>query len=312
MRATALHTAALMIAVALQAAAVIGQQGDDGVARVALTFDDLPVHSALPPGVTRGAIATRIVDALKARRSPPVYGFINAKALRDEPDARDALTIWRDAGFPLGNHGYAHLDLHKNTAREFEGDIIANEPMLQSLMPGDGWAWFRYPFLNEGNTTAKHRRIADFLRARKYRVAPVTLSFDDWAYSEPYARCARLDDRAAIDQLKASYMKRANESLTRGQQAARTLFGRDIHHILLLHVGAFTAVMLPDVLDLLEARRFTLTTLPEAAADAVYATAMVFPESRSGTLFDQLLSGRKTPLPQWQEDPFAMLAKLCP
>ena len=98
------------------------------MARVAITFDDLPVHAALPPGVTRAEIATRIVDTLRARRSPPVYGFINAKALADEPGSIAALRIWRDAGFLLGNHGYAHLDLALNTTSAIEEDIIANEP----------------------------------------------------------------------------------------------------------------------------------------------------------------------------------------
>ena len=31
----------------------------------------------------------------------------------------------------------------------------------------------------------------------------------------------------------------ADDSLTRGQAAARTIFGRDIKHIMLLHIGGF-------------------------------------------------------------------------
>ncbi len=92
----------------------------------------------------------------------------------------------------------------------------------------------------------------------------------------------RHSDQAAIDWLGASYLKRAAESLPRGQQAARALFGRDINHILLLHMGAFTALMLPDVLDLLAASGVTLTTLEDAAADASYATTLDIPSRRSG------------------------------
>ena len=303
--------ACLAMAVVVHVVDVIGQQRDSTVARVAITFDDLPVHSALPPGVTRAEIATRIVETLRARRSPPVYGFINAKALADEPGSIAALRIWRDAGFLLGNHGYAHLDLALNTTSAIEEDIIANEATLKSLMPDGGWRWFRYPFLSEGDTAAKHRRIVAVLGARGYRIAQVTLSFDDWAYSEPYARCAGIRDQAAIDWLRASFLKRAAESLTRGQQAARALFGRDISHILLLHLGAFTALMLPDVLDLLDAHGVALTTLEDAAADSSYAAALDLPSSRSGPLLDQLMSGRKTPMPKWQEDPFDRLTTIC-
>jgi peptidoglycan/xylan/chitin deacetylase (PgdA/CDA1 family) len=300
---------ALIIAVTMHAAVVLGQPRES--ARVALTVDDLPVHAALPPGVTRSDIATQIVRALRARGSPPVYGFVNARALVEQPELIDALTIWRDAGFPLANHGFAHLDLHASSPSAFENDIIANEPTLQRLMPNGGWRWFRYPNLNEGDTAQNHQRILRFLKARDYQVAQVTLNFDDWAYSEPYARCAAIGDQSAIEWLKTSYLRRAAESLPRAQQAARTLFGRDIKYILLLHAGALTALMLPDVLDLLAARGFTLTTLEEASADAAYATTLPFPSRRSGTLFDQLMSARGTPMPPWQEDTFGRLATIC-
>jgi peptidoglycan-N-acetylglucosamine deacetylase len=36
-------------------------------ARVALTFDDLPAHGPVPPGLTRVDIADRIVEALRSR-----------------------------------------------------------------------------------------------------------------------------------------------------------------------------------------------------------------------------------------------------
>ena len=312
MRTQLRHWSWAILAIAIaEAAMVIAQPGETRSARVALTFDDLPVHAALPTGVTRTDIATRIVTTLRARRTPAVYGFINAQPLADESALSSVLTTWREAGHLLGNHGFAHQNLHKTTAVEFEHDITSNEPTLQSLMPDGRWRWFRFPFLNEGNTPEQHQRIADFLKGRGYRTAQVTLSFDDWAYSDPYARCASKGDQAAIEQLKTSYLKRAAESLPRGQRVARDLFGRDIEHIMLLHIGAVTALLLPDVLDLLDAQGFTLTTLEEAASDAAYTTPLPFPSSRSGTFFDQLMSARKTPMPKWQEDPFDMLSRLC-
>ena len=45
---------------------------------VALTFDDLPAHGPLPPGVTRLDVAKSIISTLKAANAPQVYGFINA------------------------------------------------------------------------------------------------------------------------------------------------------------------------------------------------------------------------------------------
>ena len=46
-----------------------------GVAQeVALTFDDLPAHGPLPPGMTRLEVAKSIIATLKAANAPQVYG----------------------------------------------------------------------------------------------------------------------------------------------------------------------------------------------------------------------------------------------
>jgi (4-O-methyl)-D-glucuronate---lignin esterase len=257
-------------------------------ASVALTFDDLPIHGPLPPGLTRVDIARAIIDALRSRGAPPVYGFVNAKPIAEHPEEGQFLQVWRDAGFPLGNHAFSHMDLHANPAEAFEQDVLANEPTLKASMGAQDWHWFRYPYLREGETLEKYRQVATFLKKHDYHVAEVTLSFDDYAYNEPYVRCLGKNDTQAIEWLKQSFLTRAEESLSRGQEKSRALVGRDVSHIMLLHVGAFQTVMFPRLLDLLQQRGFTLTTLEEASKDAIYATA---PERRSrwsGTLLEQM------------------------
>src|SRR5262249_18953872 len=154
----------------------------------------------------------------------------------------------------------------------FEQDIVANEPTLEKFMAGQDWHWLRYPFLREGDTADKHHAVRAFLTAHGYRIAQVTLSFDDYAYNEPYARCVAKGDRAGTVWLEKSFLTRADEDLTRGQEMARTLFQHDIPHVMLLHIGAFEAIMFPRLLELLDQRGFTLIPLPTAASDPAYAT----------------------------------------
>jgi peptidoglycan/xylan/chitin deacetylase (PgdA/CDA1 family) len=156
-----------------------------GAPEVALTFDDLPSHGPLPPGLTRVDIASSIIHALQAAHSPPVYGFVNAKRLDEDPSSMQVLQLWRDAGFPLGNHTFSHIDLNKNSVDAFEKDLLAGEPSLQKLMAAQDWHWLRFPFLNEGDTVEKHHAIAVFLKDHGYRIAEVTLSFGDYAYNDP-------------------------------------------------------------------------------------------------------------------------------
>ncbi len=279
-------------------------------ARVALTFDDLPSHGPLPPGMSRVDVANSIIESLRRHHAPAVYGFINAKAVADRAEDIEVLRVWRAAGLPLGNHAYSHMDLHANAVSAFEEDVFGNESTLQSLMGSDDWHWFRYPYLREGDTAEKHRAVLAFLGERHYKVAQVTLSFDDYAYNEPYARCLAKNDTQGIEWLKDSFLSRAADSLARGQEAARQLFGRDIKHVMLLHIGGFQTVMLSPLLDLLASRGFTLTTLEDAQADDAYASAPDLTANWHGTLLDQLMTARRLPLPP-DDGVFEKLAALC-
>jgi len=296
--------ATLLLALVASAAPALA----DG--RLALTFDDLPIHSALPADTTRSDIARSIVATLGSAKAPPTFGFVNAKGLKDAPETAEFLQIWRAAGHPLGNHAYSHMDLHKNSVADFEQDIVAGEPALRAAMGDEDWHWFRYPYLREGDTLEKRHAIAGFLKERGYRVAEVTMSFDDYAYNEPYARCLARKDTAGLEWLKESYLGRAAASLAEGQRGAREIYGRDIPHVMLLHVGAFQMVMLPRLMDLLKEKGFTLTTLPEAQADPAYAMDSDVATKDGSTLLERMRLIRRIPPPP-PDDFFARIGTLC-
>lgn len=287
--------------IAAQDPALKPNDREAGSMRLALTFDDLPVHAALPPTVSRADVARAILAALRAHGAPPVYGFVNAKGLDEAPANADVLRLWRDAGHALGNHTFSHMDLDANDAEAFEQDIVANEPVLRSYMGDEGWRWLRFPYLHEGNTAEKRRVVAEWLEERGYRVAKADVNFDDWAYNDPYARCSAKDDRAAIDWMKARYIERAGASITATRAADARLHGHDVPHVMLLHFGAFDAVMMPALLDLLEARGAKFVTLEQAQGAA---TGQDGPAGQAGPA---------TPRPQARpaDDTLTRLSSLC-
>jgi len=278
---------------------------------IALTFDDLPAHGPLPNGLTREDIANSIIKALQDAHSPQVYGFVNAKRLEEDPSTAQVLQLWRDAGFPLGNHTFSHMDLNTNSLDAFEQNLLADEPTLQKFMGDQDWHWLRFPFLREGDTVEKHHAIAAFLKEYRYKVAEVTLSFGDYAYNEPYARCLAKNDYVGIEQLKQSYMSGAAESLVQGEKMSNLVYGRDIKHVMLLHIGAFETVMFPQLLDLLKQRGFKLITLQEAASDPAYATDPDLPSNWGGTFLQQMMIAKHIPLPVDSEDRLAKIDTLC-
>lgn len=282
-----------------------------GAREVALTFDDLPVHGPLPVGMTRLEIASSVIRSLQAAHAPPSYGFVNAKSLEQEPSSVAVLEAWRAAQFPLGNHTFSHMDLSTNSAEGFEQDLIADESILKKYMGSEDWHWLRFPFLDEGDGLAKHRALQAFLEEHGYRVAEVTLSFGDYAYSVPYARCLAKSDQQGLGQLKQSYLDAAAKSLEQGRALSVELFGRDIKHVMLLHIGSIEAVMLPQLLELLKQRGFTLVTLAQAESDPAYSMHPDPPDHWNGTFLEQMMRARHLAMPKDSTDWLSKLDAVC-
>lgn len=235
---------------------------------LAISMDDLPAHATLPPGVTRIGVAQRIIGAFKAAGVVDVHGFINGASIEREPGSDAVLAAWRKAGFTLGNHGWSHANLDTLSVAGFATEVERNERLLAAA--GGDWHWFRYPFIAEGSDPAKRDAARLYLAARGYRIAAVTMSFGDYAWNEPYARCVARHDDAGIARLETTFLAAADGEVARARLMAHRLYGRDIPLVLLLHIGAFDARMMPRLLALYQVRGFSFTSLPAAERDPAY------------------------------------------
>lgn len=295
--------------VALAVLAAVPASAADARSKVALTFDDMPVHAAMPPGRTRSQMTRDIVAALQSARAT-AFGFVNAKTI-DGPDAEDVLRVWREAGLPLGNHAFSHMDLHANPVDAFLADVAANEPVLERLMGQEDWRFFRFPNLNAGETSEKRRAVEAWLAARGYRVAEVTIDFSDWGYHGAYARCLAKGDTAAVGVLKKTYLEEAARSIDAARAEARAVYGREIAHVMLLHLGDLNAVMTKPLLGLLSSRSFEVVPLAEAQKDPVYAKRPDVALPHGATLFTQVRAEKGLPPVPARESVLPKLAELC-
>jgi peptidoglycan/xylan/chitin deacetylase (PgdA/CDA1 family) len=280
--------------------------------KMALTFDDLPAHSALPPGVSRMDVAGRLLAAFHDAGTGPVYGFVNGVQEEREPDSVGVLSLWRAAGHPLGNHTWTHMGLGSNSVANWEADLVRNEPLLEKHMAGQDWRWLRYPYLHEGETPEKHVAARKVLKAHGYRVASVTMSFGDYAWNEPYARCMAKGDAAAVAVLETSYLKAAKDSLDFERAVSNTLYGRDIPYVLLMHAGAFDARMMPRLLKMYQDNGVTFVGLEEAERDKFYAADFKTEATAVPTTLEEAAKAKGVALPQ-QAPPWggASLDKMC-
>lgn len=236
---------------------------------VTLTFDDLPEHGPFPEGEYAIQATRAITTALKKAGVRHAYGFVNGAQVDRDPALVVGLTEWRKEGFTLANHGWSHARLDDLTLGRFAEELSRNE----SALGPDAPRYFRYPFLAEGRDPALRDAARRTLADRGYAIAPVDIDWSDWAYNGAYARCTKRRDRAAIARLEAAFLADAEAATRQARATAQALYGREIPYVVLLHSGAFTARMLPRLLELYDGMEFFHASMEEALFDPAHAAA---------------------------------------
>jgi peptidoglycan/xylan/chitin deacetylase (PgdA/CDA1 family) len=281
----------------MSAATVIATVASARAQQIAFTWDDLPAHGALPSGETRVEIGRKLIAAMKEAHMPPFYGFVNGVFTQDEPLSAPMLKEWRDAGLQLGNHTWSHMNLNQHSLAEWEADTLKNEALLKTYMGDEDWHWLRYPNLAEGDTPQKRDGARKFLAEHGYKIAGVTMSFGDYLYNGPYARCVAKNDAASIAQLEASYLGAADATIDYTRAMSKALYGRDIPYVLLMHVGALDARMLPRLLKLYHDRGFSFISLQDAEKDAFYRNDLDLSLPPVPDSLEEAMRARNLPLP---------------
>ncbi|HVR30402.1 MAG TPA: polysaccharide deacetylase family protein [Thermoanaerobaculia bacterium] len=267
---------AVAVLVLITAGCVAPLPGAEESRRMAITVDDLPVA---PPGrhTTRQQeeITQRLLAVLAAHDAPTI-GFVNESKIEVDgavdPRRVALLERWLAAGHELGNHGYAHLDLHRVDPETWMADVLRGERVTRPLVEARGGElrWFRHPFLHTGRSVEVQRRTAAFLAEHGYRIAPVTVDNGEWIYADAYADAWNRGDRGTMRRLGEDYVRYMLEVVEYYESQSRAIAGELIPQSLLVHAYALNADWLDPLLDRLEARAYRWVTLDEATRHPAY------------------------------------------
>jgi peptidoglycan/xylan/chitin deacetylase (PgdA/CDA1 family) len=237
---------------------------------VAITVDDIPGTVDAAPGYPKSRVMAEIIRTLRAHQVAQVVGFANGVAA-EGPDALAGLSAWVEAGFEIGNHSYSHRSARDLSVPDFLADVAQNQAFLLPLLSGKRPVYFRFPYLERGNSPSERIQITQGLARDGYRVANVSIDFADWAFVSAYTRCAARGDQAALQALSEAYLQHASAALFWSVEAGQRLFARSIPQVLLLHAHLATAQNLDALLRAYEREGVVWIGLDEALRDPAYA-----------------------------------------
>ena len=275
-------TAVLALPAAAQKAGTIrpatgGQTSSTRLREVVVTFDDLPFVAGRPMGIDEQERLTKgLVDMITRYRIPAI-GFVNEDKLEVQgnvdPRRVDLLRRWTKAGLELGNHTYAHLDLHQVSAERYRDDILRGEKTTRELMAEvkQKPRFFRHPFLHTGRDTVIRHGVESFLEDHGYRVAPVTIDNYDYVFARAYDRAIATKDTSLQRRVRVEYLDYMDRVLMYYERQSIALMGRNIPHVLLLHANTLNAHTFELLVNGYKKRGYSFVPLPQALQDQAYS-----------------------------------------
>lgn len=236
-------------------------------AEIAVTLDDLPyaVSSRVTPG--EGRIIVESINRTLKQYGVKAMGF--AVGERITPESRAALMAFVEAGHTIGNHSWSHPDYNTLTPDEFMAETARTDRAISPWVT-EG-RFYRFPFLHQGETPENREASAKVLADLGYRNVPVSIDDDDYQFNSDYMDALESGDPKAAQDVVVKYLEHMKERTAYFQTLAKEKFGRDVKHIVLLHMNKINADHLGALLAWYKSEGWTFITAQEALTDPVYS-----------------------------------------
>jgi peptidoglycan/xylan/chitin deacetylase (PgdA/CDA1 family) len=231
-----------------------------------VTIDDLPFIYGQYLADSAGAGRFGDILATLKKYNIKTIGFVVGSQV--DSSRAPLLDRFVAEGHIIGNHTFTHLDLNSSSVKSYQDDIRDGEIAIYNWI-GET-KYFRYPCLHQGQTRGKYDAIAEFLKSGDFVNVPVTIDNDDWLYNKNFSLALNDGDKIAADSIGKNYLEHMQAMTQYYDSIAVAKLGRDINHILLIHMNEINAVYLDSLLSLYLAQGWRFITPEEALADSLY------------------------------------------
>ena len=267
MRRSMLTLAAAMMIALGQASATTDAASASSETRIAFTYDDGPRgDGAFFSGEERTKV---LIAALKAGGVDQAAFFITTKRLGDETSIA-RVRDYAAAGHVIANHSHEHQWLNRMSAEDYIADIDKAESLLEGFE--NRRAWFRFPYLNEGNEIEKRDAVRAALAERGLMSGYVTVDTFDW-HMESVVGAAKKSgeciDLAGVGEIYVDMLVAAAEHF---HAMAKDAMQRAPAQVILLHENDLAAMFADDLARGLRASGWEIITADEAYKDEIAAT----------------------------------------
>ena len=234
---------------------------------VAITIDDLPfVRASAFTTEKLHKMFTNILEVL-AHHKIKIVGFTIGRIENDQTKGLMGQLV--ADGHLVGNHTYSHPDYNKTPIGRYITDIEKGEKAI--IQWANNRRYFRYPMLHRGNTFEKLEAVKKYLQRKSYTIVPVTIDNDEWIYNRDFMKAKRNGNIAKAKEIGISYLKHMKEKTAYFERLAHDLLGREVRHILLLHMNQLNAEYLRSLLDWYNDNGWSFITIEKALKDPVYS-----------------------------------------
>lgn len=238
---------------------------------ISITIDDVPNTTKYEKDHFR-PILLSVLDSLKV----PFTVFINEdKIYKTEWLDRNKglLEEWiKNEHAIIGNHTYSHSRYSEVGFESFVKDIEKDESLtkLYASKYNKAVKFFRFPFNDLGKDSTQHIHIREYLKSKKYTIAPFTVESSDWMFDTVYKYYLDNGETKKAKSIGEQYVDKTIELVNFYERMATSIYKRPIQHIYLCHDNVINADYLIEIISRLKQEDYNIVSFEESLKDPIY------------------------------------------